>query len=299
MKKIITLLFVIVFIFSGCDPDSKYTTKKVNLEMDIIQVSCGFCEVQFSTDKNAYYYVAAEKVREGINPLNMSNQFMTLALDYAYKEYINWRYDLLYNGVKHIAEFSSHSLMYGNNDHFFINLEPDTDYWVYGFIVDPNTNSPAGDLVITTIHTDATSTKKVQFKYRLNGTWDYVYPLDESGQLDYFMPWVGESADSLKLRDELKVGAPGHYFAERFNYLRESGEANIFYGMYAHDNNGYGDGTSNTLFEDGHTYYTAIACFDGPLILEGEYKNYVIYKFTWHPDIKKTFTKEDDTKGAW
>lgn len=297
MKRLLYMLCVLAVI-AGCDTEAKYTTKKVTLTMDIIQVSCGFCEVIYSTDKDAYYYIAAEKVREGVDPMNIQEQFKTLALDYAYKEYINWRYDLLYKGEPHIAEFSSHSLQYGVQNYFFNGLEPDSDYWVYGFIVDPATNRPAGDLVIQTIHTRATSEIKVNFKYRISNNWDYVYPLDENGEINCYLPWVGETVDSLKLR-ELNVQAPGRYFIERMNALRESGTANVFYGMYAHNNDGYGDGTSSTLFEDGHTYYTAIASFDGPIILEGEYRNYAIYKFTWYPSMQRVFTSEDDTFGAW
>ncbi|MGM9736614.1 MAG: hypothetical protein ACI3ZL_09415 [Candidatus Cryptobacteroides sp.] len=298
MKRLFYLLCALAVVL-GCDTEARYTTRKVTLTMDVLQVSCGFCEVMYSTDKDAYYYIAAEKVRDGIDPMTMQEQFKTLALDYAYKEYINWRYNLLFNGEPHIAEFSSHSLQYGEQNFFFTDLEPDTDYWVYGFIVDPASNKPAGDLVIQTVHTKVTSEIKVNFKYRIDGLWDYVYPLDEDGVIDFNLPWVGETVDSLMLRDELKVQAPGRYFIERMTALRESGEANIFYGMYAHNNDGYGDGTSETSFEEGHTYYTAMASFDGPLILEGEYKNYSIYKFTWYPAMQRVFTSEDDTLGAW
>lgn len=298
MKRLMYILVALAVIV-GCDTDAKYTTKNVILTMDVVQVSCGFCEVVYNTDMDAYYYISAEKVREGIDPMAIEQQFTTLALDYAYKEYINWRYDLLYRGEPHIAEFSSHSLQYGMQNHFFNDLEPDTDYWVFGFVVDPVTNKPAGDLVIQTIHTKATSEIKVNFKYRVSGMWDYVYPLDENGELNIYLPWVGETVDSLKLRDELKVQAPGHYFIDRMTALRESGQANIFYGMYAHNNDGEGDGTSKTLFEEGHTYYTAIASFDGPLILEGKYRNYAIYKFKWDPSLHRIFTKSDDTLGAW
>ena len=284
---------------SGCDTEARYKTKNVSLSMEIVRKSCGFIETKFHTDKDAYYDVAVEKVREGVDPQKISSQFMQLSLDYAYKEYINWRYELLYNGEKLVAEFSSHSLQYGDLDYFFTGLEADTDYWIYGFVVDPETNSPTGSLVLETVHTDATSKIKIHFNYRVNDTWDYVYPTDKDGQLTFLIPWLGETADSLTLRDELKAAAPGRYFAQRFSELRESGKGNILYGMYAHNNDGMGDGTSETLFEEGHTYYTAIASFDGPLIMEGEYRNWNIYKFTWKKGLKRSFTTDDDTLGAW
>lgn len=298
MKKMYALLFASAVILAGCSTEAKYTTKNVSLSMEVKQVSCGFCEVLFHTDKDAYYYVAVEKVREGVDPMKIQKQFMTLSLDYAYKEYINWRFEHLYNGESHIAEFSSHSLQYGEQDYFFTELQPDTDYWIYCFVVDPSSNSPSGDLVLQTVRTESTSKIKVNFEYRINGIWDYIYPLDESGQLIFYLPWVGETVDEIKLR-EIGAESPGKYFTERFASLAESDKLHIFYGMYAHENNGEGDGTSETVFEEGHTYYTALASFDGPLIFTGPYKNYNIYKFTWTKDLKKTFTISDDTLGNW
>lgn len=295
----VPLILAVSLMAAACKTEAKYSTKKVTLSMKVVQKSCGFAEVEFHTSKDAYYYVAAEKVREGTDPTAISSQFMTLSLDYAYKEYINWRYELLYNGEKHVADFSSHSLQYGDLDYFFTGLEADTDYWIYGFVVDPKTNAPAGDLVLETVRTDATSKIKVHFNYRVSDTWDYVYPTDKDGQLTFLIPWLGETMDSLTLRNELKAAAPGRYFAQRFTELRESGKGTILYGMYAHNNDGVGDGTSSTLFEDGHTYYTAIASFDGPLIMEGEYRNWNIYKFKWSAGLKRSFTPEDDTLGAW
>ncbi len=302
MKQLRTILLAAaaLLLAAGCEPDAKYTVKKVGLSMEVVQTGCGFCEVKFHTTKDAYYYVAAEKVREGVDPFKISKQFMTLSLDYAYKEYINWRFDLLYNGTPHIADFSSHSLQYGDQDYFFTSLEEDKDYWIYAFVVDPTTNSPAGDLILKTVHTNATSRIKIGFSYRVNDVWDYVYPFVEGEyEIASHIPWVGATADSLYLRNEAAVTAPGRYFLNMFNDYRENNTGRILYGMYAHKNDGVGDGTSATKFEAGHTYYTALASFDGPLILEGEYRNYRIFKFKWAPGLQKTFDDEDDTQGAW
>lgn len=300
-KDILKILLVLGCALSlySCDIESRYFTTGVTLKMDIERTSCGFIEAKFHTSQDAYYYISVEPVREGVDPMQISSQFMTLALDYAYKEYINWRFELLYNGEEHIAPFSSHSLQYGDQDYFFTDLTADTDYWVFGFVVDPDTNTPCGELVLQTVHTDATSQIKVHFNYRINDTWDYVYPYDENESLISIIPWIGETIDSTRLRDEIQHETPGEYFAERFEELRISDSANVFYGMYAHNNNGAGDGTSETEFIEGNTYYTAIASFDGPIIMEGEYKNWNIYKFKWSSGLKQKFTPADDTLGAW
>ena len=294
----IILLSCCLVLLASCQPEPAYRTKNVTLDMKLKRVSSGFIQAEFIPSKKAYFYVATEPVREGFEPMARQQQFMTLALDYAYKEYINWRFGHLYEGEEHIAEFSSHCLQYGELDKYFTDLKPDTDYWVYGFIVDPETNKPCSDLVLETVHTAPSTTVKTVFEYRINDVWDYVYPMDEKGDLCFYIPWVGETIDSVELR-KLGVKAPGHHFISRMQKLQEEGTANIFYGMYAHKNDGVGDGTSSTRFEDNHTYYTAIASFDGPLVLEGEYRNYSIYKFTWHPGMQKKFLKDEDTLGAW
>lgn len=104
-KDILKILFTLACILSlySCDTESRYFTTGVTLKMNIAQTSCGFIEAKFHTSQDAYYYISVEPVREGVDPMQISKQFMTLALDYAYKEYINWRFDLLYKGEEHIA----------------------------------------------------------------------------------------------------------------------------------------------------------------------------------------------------
>ena len=89
------------------------------------------------------------------------------------------------------------------------------------------------------------------------------------------------------------------YFIDRFTEISKDPDARILYGMYGYKNDGYGDGFTNTLFEEGHTYYTGIASFDGPLIYSGEYRNVCIYKFTWSENLKQLLTKEDDIYSNW
>ena len=298
MKRFCSIILFAAFILSSCRPDALYETEDVSLSLELKRVSAGFVEAAFSTDKDAYYFVDIEPVWEGVDPMKIESQFKSLALDHAYVEYVNWRYSHLYKGEEHIAEFSSHSLQYGAIDKYFTGLEPDSDYWVFGFVVDPETNKPCGDLILRQIHTAATTTIKTTFDYRVNDVWDYVYPKDDKGELCFYIPWVGETVDSLKLK-ELGVKAPGYYFIGRMLALQGTDSPNIFYGMYAHKNDGVGDGTSTTRFEQGHTYYTALASFDGPLVLEGAMRNYSIFKFTWTPGLQRKFGPEDDTLGAW
>lgn len=285
-------------LLPSCNPEAPYHTEDVSLKLEVKRVSAGFAEVHFTTDKDAYYFADIEPAREGIDPKELEFQFKSLALDHAYVEYVNWRYEHLYKGEELVAEFSSHSLQYGNTEKYFTGLTPDTDYWVFGFVVDPVSNRPCGDLIFQLIHTSESSRVKTFFEYRINDVWDYVYPKDDAGELCFYIPWVGETVDSLVLR-EMGVAAPGRYFITRMQALQTQETPNVFYGMYAHKNDGEGDGTSDTKFEEGHTYYTALASFDGPIVLEGEWRNYSIFKFTWTPGMQRKFSASDNTLGAW
>ncbi len=283
-------------IACACNPEADYSVKRVEISMGILQVQSGYCEAAFRTNKDAYYYIAMEPVREDFDPVKNSSQFMNLALDYAYKEYINWRYELLYNGAPYIASFANHSLKYGEQDHYFKYLLPDTKYWVYCFAVDPESNRPIGDLNIMTVKTKAESDIEMAFEYRIEGEWDYVYPKSTDGKMLLAnVPWVGATADSLEIR---KAGSrvPGEYFDKMFSDQVAHQSANIFYGIYAHKNDGIGDGTTNTQFQEGHTYYTAIAAFDG----KRSDKSFVIHKFRWKKDLKLFFSVNDrGTGGSW
>ena len=142
--------------------------------MSIKTVSAGFIECDFSTNVEAYYLIACVEAVEGENPLDHAKQFMTLALDSANVEYLTWRNKLLKEGEFNIAPFASHSLQYGPVTHFFTGLLPESDYWVYAFVVNPQTLQPAGKLYFERVTTLDESIMDVHFEYRIKGRWDYI-----------------------------------------------------------------------------------------------------------------------------
>jgi hypothetical protein len=198
-----------------------------------------------------------------------------------------------------VADFASYALQYGNTDHHFTLLKPSTTYWVYAFVVDPNSNKPVGTLFVKTITTTATSQVPMWFEYRVEGQWDYVYPKDTLGEINSYTPWVGETIDSITLREQ-GWETPGDYFLSLFDEVYKGNYDRILYGIYAHENDGEGDGTSRTQFEMGKTYYTGMSALDAPLIYPLDKNTYDIYRFTWTGDSTKLyFTPADCTGGKW
>lgn len=291
MKTRILILSALLAVFASCSTEAYYDDY-VTIDIIVDQVGAGYCQGRFVPDGDAWYYVNVVKAGEGIDPAISKKQFMNLAIDEAYKNYINWRHQKLVDGVPHIADFPSHSLGYGVLNKSVNYLEPDTDYLIYCFVVDPKTNKPVGDLYTKQIHTKAESDIKVTYDYRINRQWDYVYPKTPSGAISENTPWVGYTRDSLTLREDGE-DKPMTYFYARYYKQRSSKYGNILYGMYAHNNDGIGDGTSETKFEEDHIYYTAIMTFDGLV------STHHFYKFKWKDGMQVMFTPEDATDGDW
>lgn len=277
----------LAFLTLACNPDASWTTKDVSIQISPYTVSAGYVECAFSPDKDAYYLVACEPARKGVNPMDNQKQFMTLAMDSAYTEYIQWRYDLLKDGEFSIAPFASHCLQYGKIDKFFTNLEPETDYWIYAFVVDPDKIQPAGKLFLQTVTTKATSVVDVHFDYRVRGYWDYIYPLNPDGKIVNKFPYLASTVDSATLTDIWGGISPEDYFNDLFITISEShDESSIHYGVTVVKNDSSG---TSIPFEVNHTYYTAIVSYDGFM------GNNVIYRFHWTgDDYEAYFTDEDN-----
>ena len=285
--------------FAACNPEVAAYTEGVEISIDVEKVSAGFAQVRFSTNKEAFYLISIQPTQEGVNPEKIAKTFMLLSLDSAYADYLYWRNRQLQQHIPFVADFSSHSLQYGDIKHFFTLLQPSTEYWVYAFVVDPRTNKPAGKLFLETITTDSVSTMPVQFEYRIDGAWDYIYPIDSTGEIISNIPWAAETMDSITIR-EGGWRVPGEYFFDRFKKVYYEDYERILYGIYAHKNDGVGDGTSATHFEVGKTYYTAMAALDAPLVFPLPKNIYNVYRFTWTgEDMDTVFLPQNSMLGEW
>lgn len=267
------VLLCSIWMLMGCDPLAHYELDNVKISSHSELISAGFIEHVFSTDKDAYYLIGIEPVREGYDPgeARHQKQFMTLELDSAHLEYLDWRRRLLQQGEEHIASFASHALQYGQTDFHFTGLTRSTAYWIYAFVVDPERMVPKGKLHLMKVYTTSESTMDVKFAYRVKGDWDYVYPQDSKGNIEAHYPYIMETVDSL---DVAKKGlAPREYFIDRESFWTEYPQfADIQYGLQARQNNGY---EGNLEFEEGHVYYTFICGLDDGFF------HPTIYKFRW------------------
>lgn len=294
-------MLIFQFLVPSCKPLPTFETDGVTISSETRVLSSGFVEQRFSTDRDAYYLIGIEPVRTGYNPLNSENQkqFMTLELDSAYAEYLDWRKQLLQQGEFTIASFASHSLQYGETDYFFTGLKPGTDYWVYAFVVDPEKMQPKGKLHLVSVRTTDQSTVDVHFEYRVKSGWDYIYPLDSTGQhIQAHFPYVQAQVDSMTIVRSGKT--PQQFFADSLNYmLAHPQEADVLYGVYARDFRYWllEEVIMGRIDIDDCTIYTAMAGFDGLIC------HPTIYKFHFSPEQELYRYDTDSTNlvksGTW
>ncbi|MBR1877974.1 MAG: hypothetical protein IJ814_03090 [Paludibacteraceae bacterium] len=291
---VLTRLFIAVLcpcsllLAPSCNPEPTWETKDVEVRMDIKNISAGFVECEFSTNKDAYYLTAICQPWTDFNPMANQKQFMQLALDSAYAEYLFWRNDLLRSKEQNVAPFSSHSLQYGLQHHFFTGLLPEEDYWVFCFPVDPVAMKPAGQLKLIPVRTLTDSKMDIHFEYRIKGAWDYVYPVDSTGRINEHFPYIVTTRDSLTLAADscFSIEEVALYFVlwstERFLTPEL---ADVHYGVYAVNNDGL---QSSEVFQEGHTYYTALSGYDG------SFKQTTIYRFVWTGDSCNYYFHDTD-----
>lgn len=286
----LTAIAVIALCAISCNPEAKWETNDVEINMSVSTVSAGFIECSFSTNKEAYYLVAIEPVRDGYNPMEHQKQFMMLALDSANVAYLKWRNELLQKGEFNVAPFASHALQYGYIDYFFTGLLPNSTYWVYAFVVNPETLKPVGKLYLQTITTTNESVMNIHFDYRVKGRWDYIYPVDSLNNIYGRFPYLATTCDSLTVVEEMAemeadsaaVTLFAFWALERFLY---PDSAEVFYGVRAVENDGW---QSAEYFEEGHTYYTALCGYDG------SFKQLTVYRFTWTGDSCNLYFRDTD-----
>ena len=204
MKYVVGIMVLVLACMASCKPDEVVAhTSNVEIAIEIKRISAGYANVEFRPNKNAFYLSGIHPVREDIDDIQkVAKQFMMLALDSAYVDYLYWRNKQLQQLTPFVTDFASYALQYGNTNQYFTMLRPMTNYWVYAFVVDATTNKPAGKLFIQELNTDSISTTPVMFEYRVEGQWDYVYPKDITGEINSYTPWVGETIDSLTLREQ-------------------------------------------------------------------------------------------------
>lgn len=187
---------------AACNIEAPYITDAKGLEFEAVDVMGTQMTVHCTPeDDRSYYYFSIMTQREYKN-LNMTDgHFMTVMLDSLYREYLDWRRDLLYNNEEYIMSFRNHSFHYGHASRFFTNLMPETDYIIYGFAINPeDIQLPIGKLYTQSVRTtkinNDVSPMVIDFRYDISPVIDTTYWTTDG--TDIQMELVSEAIISVR-----------------------------------------------------------------------------------------------------
>ncbi|MCR4909708.1 MAG: hypothetical protein K5909_00295 [Bacteroidales bacterium] len=278
MRKFVLIAATLLVLLSGCMTESKYHLLGVEFDIQVTEVTRGYIHAYFYPSKVAYYVTGCMPVNDDYDPVDKADQFMTLMVDSLYIDYLNWRYDYLRNQEDFVADFASHSLQYGDSEKYFQNLQPDTDYWVYAFVVDPGTKEPFDMLWLQEVHTDSLSVNRIWFDTRVQGSYFYMYPRDkEGGEILEHYPYTGGIVDAIDLLEAVPLlGITTEQRLDRYSEktYQLAVEYDILSGITY---TGVKQINYSGRFKPGHIYYIILGELQGGIV------NRAYYRFVYNP----------------
>jgi len=190
MRKSIYICLVLLTAVS-CRISPEYGVKgtKMHLEIKSEDIHASYIKVDVKLDDDRhYYYIGAVPVSD-YDVQKDNSRFMQLCMDSIYVDYVSWRYDLLVENEEYISTFESHYLYYGNMDIKILELEPETEYLVFTFCVNPKTKEPVGDMYYEYVTTGKFSrtdqTFEIKFTDKKDGAYVTIIPSDDSRSYVY------------------------------------------------------------------------------------------------------------------
>lgn len=180
MKKTI-LLIAMACALAACNIEAPYITEAKGLTFEANNIMGTQMTVHCTPEDDRSYYYFSIMTQTEYKELDMTDgHFMTIMLDSLYRNYLDWRRDLLYNNEEYIMSFRNHSFHYGHASQFFTNLKPETDYVIYGFVINPeDIQLPIGKLYTQNVRTtkviNDVSPMVIDFRYDISPTIDTVF----------------------------------------------------------------------------------------------------------------------------
>lgn len=227
---------------------SGYTPIKISVENNAIRATQLKVSIEPENDKVYYFCDVVEKSVH--TPGQGDLRFMQLTLDSLYRDYIDWRYQLLRENANYVAPFSSHCLSYGKDYRIFLNLKPNTNYYVYAYCVNPETNQPIGGLYTLPIKTTEVKPSTMTFTWERKGTHVAVTPSNDEEL------YIWDVVEEEMLTE--------WYDSDPEEYLKEYVEAYIAMDMLRDDICQSITGFNfDYMFQEGGTYYFIVAGYDG------------------------------------
>lgn len=201
MKKTI-LLIAMACALAACNIEAPYITEAKGLTFEANNIMGTQMTVHCTPEDDRSYYYFSLMTQTEYKELDMTDgHFMTIMLDSLYRNYLDWRRDLLYNNEEYIMSFRNHSFHYGHASQFFTNLKPETDYVIYGFVINPeDIQLPIGKLYTQNVRTtkviNDVSPMVIDFRYDISPKIDTTYWTTDGTDIN--MELVSEAIISVR-----------------------------------------------------------------------------------------------------
>lgn len=156
---------------TACNTEARFNSRGTELTFHVHDLMGTQVTVETTLkDDECYYYMNIISKEEYDKQNHPDKIFMSLMMDSLEVEYLEWKREYLKENVPYIASLRSHFFDYGGSTHFFVGLTPETDYYIYGFCVNPNTKEPVGKLykqLVTTTALDTTTISPMVLDFRV------------------------------------------------------------------------------------------------------------------------------------
>lgn len=302
MKRVAAFLLLAVLPLSSCLTQSKYHVYGVDVEIDVNDVSSGYVRADFSTSRDAYYVTGCIPVESEYDPVNKAEQFMTLMVDSLYRNYLDWRYEYLKDQEDYIADFASHSLQYGDSERYFQGLSSNTSYWIYAFVVNPDSKEPSGRLFLKSVTTVEYATTTLWFDTRVQGSYLYLYPRNsEGGDIVENVPYTGGLVDSVSVAERFPFPSDSTFRYSLDCYCNEQWSNAYTYGILSNITyTGIRQRNLSGELEQDSVYYIYIGELNGGIIGR-TYWRFSYDKTAWVQDVslyyRQTPASSDEETG--
>lgn len=155
----------------ACETQSPTTERSTQLRVQLEGLKASQVIVHITPTDDRVYYYSEVLSKADFQALQLDDaHYMKIKADEQYRQYLDWRKELLYDNTQYIADFYSYAFSYGNSSNFYINLTPETDYYVLSFCIHPVSKEPIGKLQrypFTTPAIDMTTVSQMVLDFRV------------------------------------------------------------------------------------------------------------------------------------
>lgn len=243
--KFCLIAAIVASLLIACDAHIKYEVQGTTFNHKLTSLGSSYALISVEPGNDQVFYFTGVYPKNEYQPGSDDWRFMLLTMDSLNRAYLDWRSKLLKKGEDYISPFSSKYLEFGKSEKRFINLKPDTDYFVFSCAVNPVTQESVGQPSFSSFHTKYPISSSLLFNVdvRPNG-YVMIRPSNQRDQYSFLTLSEKDMENNIYYIEDLI-----------YQWALGASEADIHHGDLASNINNY-------LDHDGN-YYICVFGWDG------------------------------------